>query len=129
MVLFIRLSKNLIFKMPIKLLVSIRNDRPKSRSWKYFETPSDLAKELVDYYEEYLRTITSSEEPKEYKSDDLFDFLDDFFEEIVCLTMDNDLPGLWIPYGPSWIKEAIYMYFRSMLETEPTACSTSIPCL
>lgn len=114
---------------PVRILYSIRNDSPKSRSWRDFESDLALAAELVDYYEDYLRTI--AEDPgtlKEYSSNEFDAFLDEFFDELVCLTKDTEVPtgaDLWIPYGLPKIKESIYNYFRSTLEEQPTSSSTA----
>lgn len=116
-------------KIPVRILYSIRNDNPKSRSWREFEDEQAMAAELVDYYEEYLHCIAEDQSaPKTYKSDDLFQFLEEFFDELVLMVKENIAPeeaDLWTPYGLPRIKEALYTYFWSLLDEQPTSKQTA----
>lgn len=110
--------------MKYKLLTSVSNDRNATRSFCDFRTKEELANRLIGYFEDYLMTIRQSNpqprggEELEYISDDLFAFLDTFFGELVCLVRDNDEPSLWIPYPSDWVKEVVYMYLKSLSDTE-----------
>lgn len=107
-------------KLPCKMLVSVKNDSPKSRSWRHFENGDHLAKEVVMYFEDYATTtrkvVPDEEGHIAYTSENIFEFLEEWFDEIVCLVRDEDAEDLWIPYGLSYIKTLIYSYLRSIME-------------
>lgn len=106
-----------------KLLTSATHDRNSTRSYCEFENKEELAKRLIGYFEEYLiESNTTSEAAAqnaslEYISDDLFEFLDTFFGELVCLERDDDQPDLWTPYTSDWVKEVVYMYLKSLSDS------------
>uniref|UniRef100_A0A6G1SEG2 Enhancer of rudimentary n=1 Tax=Aceria tosichella TaxID=561515 RepID=A0A6G1SEG2_9ACAR len=110
--------------MAFILLSSAKHDAPNTRSFNEFKTTEDLAKALVNHFEEYLLTrercetgITTDDNSLEYKSDQLYKFLDDFFGELCCLARQEDDPNLWIPYPKDWVKEnCIYIYLRGQHE-------------
>lgn len=125
--------------MTFILLSSAREDQAASRSFQEFQCRDELAKRLINLYEDYLRcydantinhgagaelvTVTIDEQGQEkktlqYTSEDLFTFIDTFFGEMVCLERQDNDPLLWIPYSTSWIKEAIYLYFRNQADMQ-----------
>lgn len=116
--------------MPYILLSSATADREFTRSFTEYSTKDEVAKRLIDYFEEYLQDsqqmMGNNEEPNfEYACDDLFNFIDNFFGELVCLEKQNHPQDLWIPYSLSWVKETIYLYLRSQCEnTEDKICET-----
>lgn len=75
-----------------------------------------MAKTIVDYYEDYLHMESPEVESLEYASDALFNFIDEFFEELVCLKREPKCPELFTPYSTHWVKEAVYSYLRSQSE-------------
>lgn len=109
--------------MPFLLFYSVSHDQSSTRCFKEFETKEELAKTIVDYFENYLATVGQSLDEDgetnhevEYQSDDLFKFMDTSFAEIVCLMREEDQPDLWIPYSFDWVKEAVYLYLRVQYE-------------
>lgn len=102
--------------MPFILLSSARNDLSATRSFNEFQTRDDLAYKIIDYYEDYLGQTRSMNgtagEIVEYTSDNLFDFVDQFFGELVCLEKQDEQTDLWIPCTKDWVKEAILLYLR-----------------
>ena len=125
--------------MTFILLSSAREDQAASRSFQQFSNRDELAKRLIVLFEDYLRcfdadvinhgagselvTVTKDENGQErrslnYTSDDLFAFIDSFFGEMVCLEQQDNDPLLWIPYSTSWVKEAIYLYFRNQADMQ-----------
>lgn len=94
------------------LLSSAALDAASTRSFNEFKTEGELAQTLITYFEDYLLEKKSNNEPLEYDSDELFEFIESFFAELVCLAKQGDTE-LWIPFSVSWVKEVIYMYLRS----------------
>lgn len=109
------------------LLSSAKNDLASSRSFNKFADRADLAQTIIAYFEEWLLLEEKCKYPElnnensclEYNSDDLFNFMDNFFGELVCLVREDDTSDLWIPYSIDWVKEAIYMYLRGQSEKKP----------
>lgn len=110
------------------LLSSAKGDLSDSRSFNEFHSRDELAKTIVDYYEDWLthREVavsgqevtpeTTNDNPLEYKSDDIYNFIDDFFEELCCLAKQEGHKDLYVPYTSDWVKESIFLYFRSTME-------------
>ena len=107
------------------LLSSAKHDAPNTRSFNEFKTTEELAKALVEHFEDYLLTrercetgrLDSDDNSVEYKSDELYKFLDEFFGELCCLARQEDDPNLWIPYPKAWVKEnCVYIYLRRQHE-------------
>lgn len=106
--------------MPLKMLVSVRDDVPKSRSWRFFQTKEALSREVIDYYEDFIQATQNEKRVDDdhikYSSEDVFEFLEKHFDEIVCLVQDPDSENLWLPYGLSYINGIIYEYLRAIME-------------
>lgn len=110
------------------LLTSAAQDQASTRSYNEFESKDELATVVIKYYEEYLLDlekmavadgqINAGQENQvdnqnlEYDSNELMEFIDKFFAEMVCLERQADTPDLWIPYSTSWVKEIIYLHLR-----------------
>lgn len=98
--------------MAFILLSSAKGCRDVTRAYAEYDTREELAKTVVDFYEDYLRTTTPNE-GLEYRSNELFDYIDNFFDELVCLERQANCPDLYIPYTSTYVKELIYAYLRS----------------
>lgn len=100
------------------LLSSNKDDQEASRSFTEFTSPSVMSQRIIDYFEDWLMLKDPNpmapldETPLEYTSDDLFLFLDTFFEELVCLE-ETEETKLWIPHTTEWIKEQVYFELRN----------------
>ena len=105
------------------LLSSAKHDAPNTRSFNEFKTSDEIAKALISHFEAYLLTREKIEKGNteeqedddslEYRDDELYKFLDEFFHELCCLVRQDDDPNLWIPYPKDWVKEhCIYLYFK-----------------
>lgn len=107
-----------------RLLTSASNDQSSTRSFCEFKSREEIARKLIGYFEDYLmETRCGTEEEQnnphlEYISDELFEFLDTFFGELVCLERDDERPDLWTPYPSDWVKEAVYMYLKRLSEQD-----------
>lgn len=110
--------------MPYILLSSAKDDQNATRSFNEFTNKGDMAKLIIDYFEDWLQlkeklnggANENMSDSFEYASDDLFNFMDNFFGELCCLEKQNDQTDLWIPQSTDWIKEQIYLYLRSQSE-------------
>lgn len=127
--------------MTFILLYSVSQDQFSTRCFKEFETKEELAKTIVDFFENYLATVgrtliendnqatpngvdhalsnevdENGDNQLEYASDDLFKFMDSCFAELVCLQRQEGQVDLWIPYTTAWVKEAVYLYLRVQFE-------------
>lgn len=105
------------------LLSSVSQDQQATRAFSEFNTRDELAKTVISYFEDYLENVQqldsqTNSEGLEYTGDDLFDFVDQFFAELVCLERQADVRDLWIPYSTSWVKEAIYLYLKKQCENQ-----------
>jgi hypothetical protein len=113
--------------MAFILLSSAKHDAANTRSFNEFKTTDDLAQALVDHFEAYLLTrerirsgVSVDDDSLEYSSDELYNFLDEFYSELCCLARQEDDPNLWIPYPKDWVKEnCIYLYLRKQHERKP----------
>lgn len=109
--------------MTFLLFSSATGDEAATRSFNEYSTRDELARTLINYYEDFLQQSQicqhgESNQEFEYSSEDLFSFVDDFFGELVCLVKQDATEDLWIPYGPAWVKEAIYLHLRSQCKEE-----------
>lgn len=113
--------------MPYLLLSSAKNDQAATRTFNEFETLDDLAIKLINYYEDYLHEMRQTggdqvADPTSYTSEDLFDFIDSFFGELVCLVQNNETnekeADLWVPHTKDHIKELIYIHLRKQLPSK-----------
>lgn len=103
------------------LLSSAKADQSGTRSFNIFNTKDDLARKVIGYYEEYLLVHSNEDEQTvNYKSEDLFNWMEDFFAELVCLEAqsDDNKLDIWIPWSTSWIKEVIYLHFKARLGSD-----------
>jgi len=103
--------------MAYVLLSSAKDDQLATRSFNQFSNLSELSQHIIDYFEEWLMlkednpTGDLEETPLEYTSDDLFNFMDTFFAELVCLEENQDTK-LWVPHTTDWVKEQVYFELR-----------------
>lgn len=106
--------------MTFILLNSASQDQASTRSFKEFSSRHELAKAVVIYFEEWLQVsrtnLKEDTDGFEYTSDDLMQFIDSFFGELVCLEQQDD--DLWIPYSTTWVKESIYLYLRTLCKDD-----------
>ena len=106
------------------LLSSAKNDQESTRSFNEFKTRDELAGTIINYFEAWLVNhgkVPDTDEPLEYKSDDIYNFIDDFFGELCCLAKQEGHSDLWVPYTIDWIKESIFLFFRSQSEKSRAA--------
>lgn len=103
-----------------RLFYSIADDSIKSRAWTEYGTTEALAVEMIGHFEDYRAVVLKAADTA-YTSDELFDFIEVHFGELVCLIEDKDTRDLWIPYGKGHIKLLIYDYIRSLSEREQMA--------
>lgn len=84
-----------------------------TRMFKQFESTTGISDAILTFYEEYLQANQPGDTDNiEFSSDDLFEFMDKYFVEMVVLAKDKRFEDLWTPYPTSWIKEAIYLSLR-----------------
>lgn len=106
--------------MPFILLSSAVGDQASTRSFREFSSRDELAQAIISYFEDYLVVVQKSSDSEtdalEYASEDLLDFIDKFFGELVCLEQQDE--DLWIPYSTHWVKESIYLYLRTVCKDE-----------
>lgn len=102
--------------MSYVLLMSAKGDRASGRSHCQFDTKEQLAQNLIDLYEDFLEVAHGADQTDNlnYSSEDLFDYMESTFEELVCLARQQDVTteSLWIPNTSTWIKEVLYEYLR-----------------
>lgn len=108
--------------MPFLLLSSAQQDRASSRTFQEFASKEEFAKTLITCFEDYLQVVrkASNDESDEYEyaSEDLIEFVDTFFAELVCLEQCQTDHNLWIPHSTPWVKESIYLYLRTLCKND-----------
>lgn len=103
------------------LLTSAVNDKDASRMFNEFSSMSDLAQCIIENFEADLNLIKKSQgkdenDELEYNSNDLFEFMDKTFGELVCLTKQEDVEDLYIPYTAAWLKQQVYAFLQGQYE-------------
>lgn len=110
--------------MVVIMLTSALHDVSSSRLFEQFQDTHQMARKIINDFEEYLTTLenlpTGAEADLEYSSEELFDFMDKCFGELVCLEQQGE-SELFIPLSVSWAKEAVYHYLKSICYIEPAA--------
>lgn len=112
--------------MQFILLVSAEQDQRITRAFYEFETRDEIAQMMIEFFEDYLNAAKENLEEIEYDTDQMFEYMDRSFGELVVLVRD-DRNDLWVPYATSWIKEAIYLSLKKSCENLiPSEKSTSV---
>lgn len=89
-----------------------------TRAYHAFDTKQEITSAIIQFYEDYLQSYEQKDEDMiEFSSDELFEFMDKNFVELVLLQKDNRTEDLWVPLSTAWIKEAIYLSLRESCAT------------
>lgn len=106
--------------MALILMTSTKDYKELTRFYTEYDTKDDMAKALIDYFENIIKEQAELIENGElsYNTDDLFDFIDREFGELVCLERQANCPTLYAPYPAAWVKETIYCYLKSQCPSE-----------
>lgn len=110
--------------MAFILLASAKHDQAATRSFRDFSSKDDLSQAIIKHFEDWKTEKERMSAAKaglpaalddclEYTSDELWEFMDDFYGELVCLVKEEGFGDLWIPQTIEWIKETIQIYLRS----------------
>lgn len=99
------------------LLKSAKNARQVSRAYTEYSSRDDMAKPIVDDFEEHLKLESPIDEIS-YTTCDLFKWIDEYYEELVCLERQPSHPDLYIPYQTTYVKEVCYVYLRGYCGVE-----------
>lgn len=107
-----------MIKMKIKpytLLYNNEKDLTISRRYQEFSTTNEMAKHIIDTYEDVLRQSMMDETDElEYGCKDLFHFLNTQVTELVCLRLVDNNDDLWEPLPKDWVYERVYNHLRDL---------------
>lgn len=116
------------------LLASAKHDQEATRSFREFSVKEDLAQTIIGHFEDWLNEKERIEMEKrglevaiddclEYTTDQLYNFMDEFYGELVCLEKENGFADMWRPMTIDWIKETIQIYLRNQYSTKIEHCN------
>lgn len=124
------------------LLASAKIDQEATRTFLEYSTKDDLAQTVIRHFEEWLTEKERLEMEKaglapsisdclEYTADQIYEFMDNFYGELVCLVKEEGFTDLWQPMTIDWIKEAIQIFlqteYRKNQEAATPCAKESIP--
>lgn len=107
------------------ILTSAPDDKNLSRTFNQFDTREELVECIIENYETdpINQNKRDADGELEYSSNDLFEFIDKTFGELVCLEKQEGTDDLYIPYTADWVKQQLYEVLRITYEKD---CSNAM---